>query len=83
MTNDQKLELLQEIVEAIHKEPPPSSFTINEYVDMVRAKGGTISEDGARRQLLRLVEKGGLEGDKFKFPGGRRWCFWKPAKNPQ
>lgn len=83
MTNDEKMALLLEIVEATHRQPPPVSFTVEEYVDMVEQSGGHIESNGARKKLMGMVDRGELEGDKFSTDGSLRWHFWKPANNPQ
>ena len=84
MTNDEKMALLREIVEATHNQPPPVSFTIEEYVALVRKETGEeLSPDTVRLKLLKEKAEGRLCGKKFTSGGAARWHFWKPANNPQ
>ena len=84
MNDEGKRAILAEIASVL--EPPrmeEDEFTIQEYVDFVKAQGGDVSYNTASSRLKRMVEEGTLTGRRVQGDRSSRvWAFRRADKGP-
>lgn len=60
-----------------HLAPPEGAFTVEDYLERVKARGASVKHNTALRALKAEMAAGQLAGAKFVTGDRERWYFWE------